>query len=161
MDQKQQQMALHILLPLVLVAMAPMALMVQTARTRGMRARPVAMLATAVSAELVVMVNVNMAEREALEEISLRDDIAVEQAAEAALRGMVAACDPNVTPTIVIEHQGFPAEAILGAAAAEGVDLIVIASHGRSGMTRWMLGSVAEKVSRVADVPVLIVPARD
>jgi nucleotide-binding universal stress UspA family protein len=36
-----------------------------------------------------------------------------------------------------------------------------MASHGRSGMSRWMLGSVAEKLARSADVPVTIVPVRD
>ena len=36
-------------------------------------------------------------------------------------------------------------------------DLIVLASHGRSGVTRWMLGSVAEKLIRMADAPVLVV----
>lgn len=36
-------------------------------------------------------------------------------------------------------------------------DLIVIASHGRSGISRWFMGSVAEEIARRADVPVLIV----
>jgi nucleotide-binding universal stress UspA family protein len=39
-------------------------------------------------------------------------------------------------------------------------DLIVMTSHGRSGFTRWLLGSVAEKLVRVAPVPVCLVPAR-
>jgi len=38
-------------------------------------------------------------------------------------------------------------------------DLIVMASHGRSGMTRWFLGSVAEEILRHATVPVLLVKA--
>lgn len=36
-------------------------------------------------------------------------------------------------------------------------DLVVIASHGRTGVARWFLGSVAEDIARHADVPVLIV----
>jgi nucleotide-binding universal stress UspA family protein len=55
----------------------------------------------------------------------------------------------------------FPADGILAAAEIEKVDLIVIASHGRAGMRRWLLGSVAEKLVRAADVPVVIVPARE
>jgi nucleotide-binding universal stress UspA family protein len=39
-------------------------------------------------------------------------------------------------------------------------DLIVMTSHGRSGMMRWLLGSVAEQLVREGPVPVLLVPAR-
>ena len=46
--------------------------------------------------------------------------------------------------TVVLD--GPVAETIVDYAAAAGVDLIVISSHGRSGLTRWMYGSVAEKV---------------
>ncbi len=39
------------------------------------------------------------------------------------------------------------------------IDLIVIATHGRSGVTRWVRGSVADKVLRSSNVPVLMVRA--
>ena len=39
------------------------------------------------------------------------------------------------------------------------IDLILIATHGRSGVTRWVRGSVADKVLRSANVPVLMVRA--
>lgn len=39
-------------------------------------------------------------------------------------------------------------------------DLYVVASHGRSGVARWFLGSVAEEIMRRATVPVLLVRAR-
>ena len=39
-------------------------------------------------------------------------------------------------------------------------DVVVMASHGRTGMARWFLGSVAEEVVRHAAVPVLLVRAR-
>jgi nucleotide-binding universal stress UspA family protein len=39
-------------------------------------------------------------------------------------------------------------------------DLYVLASHGRSGMARWFLGSVAEEITRRATVPVLLVRTR-
>lgn len=42
--------------------------------------------------------------------------------------------------------------------ATETGDLIVLTSHGRSGVRRWFLGSVAEKLVREAPVPVLLVP---
>jgi nucleotide-binding universal stress UspA family protein len=40
-------------------------------------------------------------------------------------------------------------------------DMIVLASHGRSGIKRWVLGSVAEELLRHADVPVLMVKAAE
>ena len=40
-------------------------------------------------------------------------------------------------------------------------DIIVMTSHGRSGITRWLIGSVAEQLVRKAPVPVILVPARD
>ena len=41
-----------------------------------------------------------------------------------------------------------------------GIDLIVMATHGRSGLDRWLMGSIAEKVLRYGDAPLLLVNAR-
>ena len=49
------------------------------------------------------------------------------------------------------------AECIIEAAEAEHIDSIVMSTHGLTGITRWMLGSVAERVVRHASVPVLLV----
>ncbi|HEU0116127.1 MAG TPA: universal stress protein, partial [Thermomicrobiales bacterium] len=38
-------------------------------------------------------------------------------------------------------------------------DLVVLTSHGRGGVQRWLLGSVAEKLARTAPCPILLVPA--
>ena len=46
--------------------------------------------------------------------------------------------------------------AILAVAESSQADLIMLCSHGYTGMTRWALGSVAEKVARYAQVPVLV-----
>jgi len=54
---------------------------------------------------------------------------------------------------------GKPAEAIVDCANKNKVDLIVMASHGRSGVSRWAYGSVADKVLRSTCVPVLLVKA--
>src|SRR6266704_2847455 len=48
---------------------------------------------------------------------------------------------------------GLPAQAILVEAESQSVDLIIICSHGRTGFTRWVLGSVAQKVVRQSPVP--------
>ena len=52
-----------------------------------------------------------------------------------------------------------PAEAIVGYAKQYGCDLIVMASHGRSGPSRWAYGSVADKVLRSSCIPVLVIRA--
>ena len=54
---------------------------------------------------------------------------------------------------------GKPAESITKFAEEEGIELIVMSSHGRSGPSRWALGSVTEKVFRASCVPVLMVRA--
>jgi len=61
-------------------------------------------------------------------------------------------------PTVILEREGpDPAQEILRACQDEGAGMIAITTHGRSGLTRWVLGSVAEKVLRSATVPLLIV----
>jgi nucleotide-binding universal stress UspA family protein len=52
---------------------------------------------------------------------------------------------------------GHVADAILDVADEGGVDLIVMSTHGRSGLSRWLIGSVANKVVHGAKVPVLLV----
>jgi len=52
---------------------------------------------------------------------------------------------------------GKPAEEIVDFANKNKVDLIIMASHGRSGVSRWAYGSVADKVLRSTCVPVLLV----
>lgn len=60
----------------------------------------------------------------------------------------------NVSSHMVI---GDPASEILS--RTEEHDLIVMASHGRGGIGRWLLGSVTTKVARGADIPLLVVGA--
>lgn len=52
-----------------------------------------------------------------------------------------------------------PADSIASYAAKNGVDIIVMSSHGRSGVSRWTHGSVAERVFRASCVPVLMIKA--
>jgi len=53
---------------------------------------------------------------------------------------------------------GNPAQAIVDLAAFHDAGLIVMATHGRSGLGRWLYGSVADQVIRKSHVPVLLVP---
>jgi nucleotide-binding universal stress UspA family protein len=50
--------------------------------------------------------------------------------------------------------------AILDCADNEHVDLIIMSSHGRSGLSRMLIGSVTDKLLRAASCPVLVVPAQ-
>jgi nucleotide-binding universal stress UspA family protein len=62
----------------------------------------------------------------------------------------------KVTGELVV---GYPAEEILRYADEKSVDLILMATHGRSGLKRWAVGSVADKVLRAANFPVWLVRA--
>lgn len=53
---------------------------------------------------------------------------------------------------------GQPFGAIVDCAEKEGVDLIVMSSHGRSGLSRMLIGSVTDKILRGSPCPVLVVP---
>ena len=54
-----------------------------------------------------------------------------------------------------------PHRAILQYATEQDIDLVVMGTHGRTGVERYLLGSVTEKVVRLSDVPVLTVKAED
>jgi nucleotide-binding universal stress UspA family protein len=80
-----------------------------------------------------------------------------ESQAAAALAEFVAKnVDPDLRITQVVRN-GHPAAEIRKFSQEENVDLIVMATHGRTGVKHALLGSVAEKVVRLATVPVLAV----
>jgi nucleotide-binding universal stress UspA family protein len=61
-------------------------------------------------------------------------------------------------PAVPCEHRllsGAPARTIVELAKEEGVDLIVLGTHGRTGFHRLLMGSIAEAVVRTAPCPVL------
>jgi nucleotide-binding universal stress UspA family protein len=55
---------------------------------------------------------------------------------------------------------GQAADRIVDYAQAHDIDLIVMSTHGRTGVQRWLMGSVASKVMAAAPCPVLLVRAR-
>jgi nucleotide-binding universal stress UspA family protein len=55
--------------------------------------------------------------------------------------------------------EGYPAEVILRYAEEKEVDLIVLATHGYSGLKRWRLGSVASKVLSASKIPIWLIQA--
>lgn len=54
-------------------------------------------------------------------------------------------------------RDAYPADAIMATAREHGCDLIVLASHGRRGFAKVLVGSESEKVARASELPVLIV----
>jgi len=60
-------------------------------------------------------------------------------------------------PVSFLIWEGDPGESIVEAAVAERADLIVVGSHGRSGVGRFLIGSVSDHVVRHAPCPVLVV----
>ena len=63
--------------------------------------------------------------------------------------------DVEVELAVLSDHA--PAKAICEYAEKHGVDLIVVGSHGRGGVERWLIGSVAERVVRHATTNVYVV----
>jgi nucleotide-binding universal stress UspA family protein len=65
----------------------------------------------------------------------------------------------NIKAEPVIRY-GVAADKILDFTAEKEIDLIIMTTHGRSGITRWWMGSVAEKVISEATAPVLLVRSK-
>lgn len=78
------------------------------------------------------------------------------QEREAELARLAASADVQGIEVDTEVGEGLPAQAILEKARLDPADLIVLCSHGRSGMLRWALGSVAQKVARYSTMPVVI-----
>ncbi|WP_248898347.1 universal stress protein [Haloplanus halobius] len=82
-------------------------------------------------------------------------DTAQERASEIHTTATELAAEHDIVLDTVTEV-GKPAREILDYAADNGIDQIVMGSHGRSGLDRTFLGSVAETVTRRAQIPVTI-----
>ncbi len=57
--------------------------------------------------------------------------------------------------------EGHPAHEIIEFSSKNDIDIIVMGTHGKSGLNRFILGSVAEKVIRSSKIPVFVVPAEE
>jgi len=84
---------------------------------------------------------------------------AAQQQAAAAHAQVEALCQKGGAPIALqvrmVEDVG-AASGIVETAKTEGADLLVVGSHGRSGLTRFLLGSVATKVVAQSPIPVLV-----
>ena len=85
------------------------------------------------------------------------DRRSLEEAAMRWLQDRLTDADRRRGAVAIVEHSDEPADEILRYAKSANIDLIVMGTHGRTGLARIVLGSVAEAVVRAAPCPVLTV----
>lgn len=85
----------------------------------------------------------------------------LEQDGERAVSAVTAAAEPAGVSTVERVATGVPHREILSAIEEHDVDLLALGTHGRTGLDRLVLGSVAERLIRTAEIPVLTVRATD
>ncbi len=83
------------------------------------------------------------------------------RAAKSAMEKMLGRLQKKGIAATGLVETGIPQDVILKTAEAKNCDLIVMGTHGRSGVTHLLLGSVAEKIVRSAKCPVLTVRAKE
>ena len=85
---------------------------------------------------------------------------ALHEAAERELRLVAEELRKEDLSVSIAVANGHPAEMIVDEAAHRGASLIVMATHGRGGLRRWALGSVADKVLHATSTPLVLVRAK-
>jgi nucleotide-binding universal stress UspA family protein len=85
----------------------------------------------------------------------------LERAARVALENVASRAGRGGVELDVVLRQGVAWSEIIALAKESGADLVVMGTHGRRGIARMLLGSVAEKVVRTAPCPVLTVHTTD
>jgi len=84
---------------------------------------------------------------------------ALVEVGESAVASIVERGERRGIPVVNEVLQGDPVSTIVDYADRHRADLIIMSSHGRRGLPRYLLGSVTERVARTTDVPVMIVSA--
>jgi nucleotide-binding universal stress UspA family protein len=78
-------------------------------------------------------------------------------AAEKQLKDLAKTLEKKGVETLQLVEQGEPVEQILKAVRFHEIDLVAMTTHGRSGLSRAVTGSVTEKILRMATVPLLVI----
>lgn len=94
-----------------------------------------------------------------IEWITLNQALATQ--GERAVEAIAERADRSGVETVTAIEEGKPAGRIIEYVESEGIDLIVMGTHGRSGLSRLLIGSVTEAVIRRTTVPVHIVRVED
>lgn len=107
---------------------------------------------------VVPQINETSLEHAERSSVVLNELAAIEQEAEAYLAGVAARLrDEGFHVVTQLLHNAYPEEAIVDYAARYGIDLITIATHGWSGIRRWIFGSVTQKVIQAAPAPIMVI----
>jgi nucleotide-binding universal stress UspA family protein len=117
-------------------------------------------LASDEKAEIVLLrVSVNPAAEFSFSDPSIADSIIQEMESEslAYMQSARGKLQKAGFRTSFIIRQGAIAETILQVATEIHADVIVMSTHGRSGLRRWLLGSVADRVGTHSNFPVLLI----
>jgi nucleotide-binding universal stress UspA family protein len=80
------------------------------------------------------------------------------QLAQEYLEGVAAGLREQGIPVQMATVEGIPYVEIIRFAEEHQIDLVVMSTRGHSGLSRWLIGSVADRVARGATVPLLLVP---
>jgi nucleotide-binding universal stress UspA family protein len=86
-----------------------------------------------------------------------RERLRIERSLRAYLDGLACRLDDVAREVEVAVRVGRPADAILDFVRQKNADLVIVSSHGRSGIGGWVFGSVADRVLRGTSCPVLLV----
>ena len=81
----------------------------------------------------------------------------VQQSAETYIARVAESLSKAGLPAKGVVVTGWAADSIMKYAEENGVDLIIMSTHGRSGISRWVMGSITDKVVRSSRIPVLSV----
>jgi len=127
---------------------------------RAERALPVAArLAQASHGVLIVAQILNMDNMLYIAPEMMISESVVQSECDAANQYLTLATAPVKREGLSVEQItmfGIPDSLLLSIIESYNVDLVVMGSHGRTGFTRWALGSIAEKIARYSPVPVLV-----
>ncbi len=116
-------------------------------------------LAQALDAEVILLrVTVNPAAEYSFSDPGLASDLIqqIEQESKTYIKAMCARLEKNGVRATYLIRQGIVADTILQVSEAMQADLIAMSTHGRSGIPRWLLGSVADRVLRISPMPVML-----
>jgi nucleotide-binding universal stress UspA family protein len=109
----------------------------------------------------VHVVNVADTTRESVTQVRGRVIDALEQAGARPVREAAGRASDRGVPTVTEVLQGEPYRTIVDYATTYDIDLVIMPTHGRRGLERFLLGSTAERVVRRSDVPVLTIHPDD
>ncbi len=110
----------------------------------------------------LVLVTVNGSRLRAdieVQSVASAEHVEVPEMVEAYLKSRAAEIENVEVSYTTLSGEG-AAEALVDYSDGDDIRMIVMATHGRSGLDRWRMGSVTERVVRYSTAPVLVVPTR-